>query len=146
MCSAVEIDKEELFRDRQLTPYTQDIIPGYSGFLYYREHAIYLVNNSARSSKQTEPNIHGLMLCEEEMFNNLYAMCLSAREKGINLYDVEDFYTKTKIQPICTDIVAESILYAIEKLNPSFDGLQMRLETILHEYFPKNQPSSITSE
>lgn len=135
MCSAVEIDKEELFRDRQLTPYIKDIIPGYSGFLYYREHSIYLVNNPARSNKQIEPNMHGLMLCEMEMFDNLCAVCHSAREKGVNLYDVKDFYTKTKIQPICTDIVAESILYAIEKLNPSFDGLQMRLETYMESIF-----------
>lgn len=136
MCSAVEIDKEELFRDRQLTPYATDIIPGYSGFLYYHEHAIYLVDNPARSSKQIEPHIAGLMLCEEEMFTNYFCHCCLAREEGAQLYDVaNNLYSETKILPLCHDIVAEAILYAIEKLNPSFDGLQMRLETYMESAF-----------
>lgn len=135
MCSAVQIDKKELFRDRQLTPYTQDIIPGYSGFLCYHDHAIYLVDNAARSSQQIEPNIHGLMLCEEELFAGFYLVCTNARSQGLHPYDIDDLYAKTKIIPICFDIVAEAILYAIEKLNPTFDGLQMSLETYLETSF-----------
>ena len=131
MCSPVVVDKKELFRDRQLTPYILEIIPGYSGFLYYMgaRHTIYLINNPFRSDKRIEPNINGLMIRENEMISAFDRAAAPFRNKQ-SIYTL-DLYSSCNVLPVCEGIVAESVLYAIEKLNPTFDGLQMRLETYM---------------
>jgi len=144
MCSPVVIDKEELFRDRQLSPYISDIIPGYSGFLYYMgsRHSIYLVDNPCRSDRKLESGILGLMVCEEDMF----AIYDAEADVHRNTHDLflTNFYSSCKVLPVCEGIIAESVLYAIEKLYPSFDGLQMRLDAYLEDISQFEQSSVLS--